>query len=74
MKDEGSDVRQKWRTQITKEVEMRGDGKGKFYRQCNLDKVTWQAIKAFRKVKRHMLIALSKKRKQKTGRKQRRQV
>jgi len=42
---------------------MRGDGKGKFYRQCNLDKTTWQAIKAFRKVKRHMLASLSRKKK-----------
>lgn len=40
---------------------MRGDGKGKFYRQCNLDKITWQAIKVFRKIKRHMIADLSKK-------------
>jgi len=40
---------------------MRGDGKGKFLKQCNLDKTTWQIIKAFRKIKKHMLGDLSRK-------------
>ncbi len=42
---------------------MRGDGKGKFLRQCNLDKPTRQTIKAFRKIKKYMLATLYKKRK-----------
>lgn len=40
---------------------MRGDGKGKFLRQCNLDKSTWQVIKVYRKIKKHMLASLSKR-------------
>ena len=42
---------------------MRGDGKSKFLRQCNLDKTTWQVIKVFRKIKKIMLIDLSRKKK-----------
>lgn len=42
---------------------MRGDGKGKFLRQCNLDKVTWETIKVYRKIKQKMLASLSRKEK-----------
>lgn len=41
---------------------MRGDGKGKFLRQCNLDKTTRETIKVYRKIKIKMLASLSRKR------------
>ena len=42
---------------------MRGDGKGKFFRQCNLDKVTWETIKVYKKIKKKMLESLAKRNK-----------